>query len=646
MFGKGAKGAKAAEALVCLLAGGADSPWGGWDRWDNSKGGKGGKHKGKNAAAEINNLCGACGEYGHFRKQCWAGCQQCEECGGYGHVAKACKKRLGEGKAKAKGQKGQKALAGNGQQQPDQGGKGGKGKKAGAADGAQQRQPQQQQQQAASRIVDGISWAEVAKECWVCTGCGLESSAMTAKACTACGKPRKKVDEEKPRIYLTEEEKKLTRKWAADADDGEWSETMEHYDLASGDEQEQGEREAPLGETEEDKAKRKRIEQYLKLAEACREAGESEEAAKWDKKAQSAPKPKAARPESDIVELNRALLRKEEIKEQDLEKYKKDKKTAEEAIARMKKERERKLKEAKDQYDARVRQVNQSMDDADARLAKEMEELETKKVNLLKSHEETCAELQNAIGTIRQKREHGAAGGNVAGEGATGQKPAQEIVVKAARFDTKVLTAQYLKAGMTQIQINALLAIQLAHLNSISEVQTVGGGGGEASAVAAAAGTAATDVAPTPSTPAEQAQAEATVKEQNWRTQVLNNQISQQQFDQLMGQMQVSLAARITELTNQASMEAAQQQQQQQQQQIQQLRAQQLEAIRVTATTQAQNEANLKEQNWRVQVSTGQLPASQCEQLVAQSQAGLPARITELANQAMHQAAATAGQAA
>ena len=112
------------------------------------------------------------------------------------------------------------------------------------------------------------------------------------------------------------------------------------------------------------------------------------------------------------------------------------------------------------------------------------------------------------------------------------------------------------------------------------------------------------------------------------------------------------MQARITELTNQA----AQQQQQQaeatanaaatqamQQQQAQQLQLQQMEVLRATASTQAHAEAANREQNLRVQATNGQITNQQCEQLIAQNQTQIAARITELANQAMHQAA-TAGR--
>ena len=259
---------------------------------------------------------------------------------------------------------------------------------------------------------------------------------------------------------------------------------------------------------------------------------------------------------ADVVELNKAILRKEEIKVQDLEKISRDKKAAEEAMARMKRDREKKLKEAKDNYEARVKQIAQSMDDADARVAKELEEVEQRKTNLLKHHEETCAELQAALEVIKQKR--GIAAGKDfgfwSGTGDAAAKPKAQVerVVKSNKFDPDVLRSQYMQAGMTPAQIEALLAIQLAHLNSISEVQTVGGAAVTVPAQATG-GVASAPTAVRQQTPAEVLQTEVDAKEHNLRVQLTGGQINQQQFEQLMMQLQNSKAARLTELNNQAT---------------------------------------------------------------------------------------------
>ena len=125
--------------------------------------------------------------------------------------------------------------------------------------------------------------------------------------------------------------KKITERWLKDeADEG--CIATEDYDIGDGDDWEDDVEDgegAPFMETPEDRKKSKHRQKFLDLAEACREHGEEEEALKWDKKAASCPKPDALRHITDQVDLNKAILRKEEIKHEDMAKMAREKKAAE-----------------------------------------------------------------------------------------------------------------------------------------------------------------------------------------------------------------------------------------------------------------------------------------------------------------------------
>ena len=576
-WGKNGKGAKA-DALALLL---------GWDfGWGNPAGLKGGKGQrpGHQAAdwraeapvADADHLCGACGEYGHFRRDCRHCDAVCTICGGRGHIAKACKKQSakGGGKQQQKGKGGKaQALGADGKGAKGAGGKG--GKEGGGAAVANAGKGRAQQENAPL-------WADVAKEKWVCTGCLAEHTSMGLKTCPACHKPRRQCDDAKPKIFLTPEEQKaidLCHKEAGVDNDvgmgaGDSGIDGEHFIGEAGGEDGEwdsgSDGDAQPMETAGDRKRRRHLAKLRRMAQNCRDIGDEEGAAKYDKMAKECPKPAAHRPMTTIVELNKSLLRKEEIKATELERIRKKKKEAEEAMNRIKKDRLKRIKEEEERHAAALKTLGDMFDDAEKRTAVELEEADKDKQKVIEQHEKTANQLQQAMAKARQKGAEG-----------SGAEPVQyqpavdhEIVVTAASFNPDTLRQQYLQAGATPAIVEQLLAIQLAHLNSISvrrplNVSDPGAQQQQQPQVGATVGQVDSqeqralhtmfqrqrvEQVAVQQAAVGQANQEAMGRELEYRTQLAAGTITQAQFDQLMVQLGTAhVPARVQELVVQAT---------------------------------------------------------------------------------------------